>query len=141
MCKEILISEHSSLREEILGLTNEIFTLQKSALYISGALWAWFASQTIPEKLLFMLYLPTAISALILLRTWAIIALIGNIDSYLSKMKEKLGLPDGLGWEKYLKKSSKKLKYLWNTLYWGFLIGGNAYLANHIIKLLTTQSS
>lgn len=138
--KDFLISEHSSLREEIIVLTNEISTLQKSALYLSGALWAWFAAhsaQIIPEKLLFILYLPTALSALILLRTFAIKHLIDNIDNYLLKIGEKLNLPNSLGWEKYLKSVPKKLKHIWNILYWGTLIVGNAFLANHIIKILT----
>jgi len=131
-CKDFLISEHSSLREEVIGLTKEISTLQRSALYLSGALWAWFASQTIPEKASFILYLPAALSVLILLRTMAINALIGNIDNYLLKMGEKLELPDGLGWEKYLKSVSKLLKYIWNILYWSFLIVGNVILVNYM---------
>lgn len=136
MCKDFLISEHSSLREEIIGLTNEISTLQKSVLYLSGALWAWFASQVINKELLFILYLPAALSVLILLRICAIRALIGNIDNYLLNLEKNLNLPEGLGWEKYLKNISKKLNYLWNILYWGSLIGGNIFLANYITKTL-----
>lgn len=130
MCKDFLLSEHSSLREEVIGLTKEISALQRNALYLSGALWAWFASQATPAEPAFILYLPTVLSALIFLRTITIDALIGNIDNYLLKMKEKVGVPDSLGWEKYLKNISKPFRSVWNIIYWSFLIAGNAILAN-----------
>ena len=138
MDKEILISEHSSLREEIIGLTNEMSTLQKIALYLSGSLWAWFSTQNIPLELLFILYLPAGLSALIFLRARVIFSLIGKMDNYLIKMKETVKLPKELGWEKYLKGIPwwKKPNYFWNALYWGGLILGNWFLAKKMIRLL-----
>ena len=135
MCKEFLISEHSSLRNEILSLTTEISTLQRSALYLSGGLWAWFVSQENYKNFYFILWLPAVISTLILLRICLIKKLISHIDGYLSNIEKKLNLPDNLGWESYLEETSKGWNYFWNILYWIFLIGGNIFLIFFIRNL------
>lgn len=130
--KQLLISEHQSLRNEILFQIKELVNLQKSALYVSGALWAWFATNKPDDIFLFVVWLPLLISITNLWKLSSTRNLIDDTADYLYRIERRLELPKDMGWQTHHRKHKYSWFNYWSQIYWGLLILGNIILAVYI---------
>jgi len=113
--KEFLISEHSSLREEILSSIKGIEEAQRNALVFSGAVWAWFSTQHWDLKLFPALFLPLIITIAYWFKHIELSRSIRNIADYITNIESELALPR-FGWEHYAKGHAHFRN--WNRVYW-----------------------
>lgn len=100
--KEFLLAEYSALRDEVLDALKQVPANERWAVVVSGAFWAWFASD--PQHFTFALpiaWLPTVLAILFCLRWRALEAKFDTFNSYLRKVEKSFDLGE-LGWEQFL---------------------------------------
>lgn len=105
--KDYLQEEQKQRREEIEHLIERTESDQRNALLLTGAFWAWMATNT--EKLYgpfnnVAALLPTIIMCFFYYRWKMLTNAIDQIADYMKRVEEFFAVPEGLGWETWVKK-------------------------------------
>lgn len=101
--KKFLLSEYSSLRQEILDTVKEVPSNEKFALVFSGVYWGWILTNiSVKSHLLVAIWVPVILTILFMLRASALEKKFESFHMYLLKIENTFNLGD-LGWETHLK--------------------------------------
>jgi len=140
--RNYLKEEQKQRRQEIERLIERTEADQKNGLIVTGAVWAWLATNT--DKLsglfIYVTLLPPIIMAFFFYRWRMLSGAIKQAASYTQKLEKLFEVPDGFGWESYLTKVRKEegepehMKHT-TKLFWFFLLGLNVIIAILFILL------
>ncbi len=115
---------------ELQGLSNEKIALIQTlnsdrtfALVASGAIWSWFGTNSPEEINPWLIWLPAILTALFVVKTFWTHKSIGMIAKYVQDLERQIGLPETVGWERWLGKNKPNKSF--NYLFWSVLLGGN----------------
>lgn len=121
-----VLAEYSALREEIKWIIGQIDGLERNALIITGAAWAWIATQGWKDM---YVLLPVGLSVLFFVKRRSLSLALREAAGYVLKLEEHFPLPEGIGWEHHLAKKRPKHFRAWKLAFWLLLIGANLGMA------------
>ncbi len=137
LTKEYLKEEQKQRRQEIENLIERTESDQKNGLVITGAFWAWLATNS--DKLYtpvdwLAVWLPTIIMLFFFYRWRMLSDAMDQAADYMIQLEEYFKVPDGLGWEHYLKEAREKKRIpehmeVTAKLFWQGLIVVNVAIA------------
>ncbi len=137
LTKEYLKEEQKQRRQELENLIQRTESDQKNGLLITGAFWAWLATNS--DKLYtpfdrLAVWLPTIIMLFFYYRGRMLSSEMDQAADYMIKLEEYFKVPVGLGWEHYLKEAREKKKVpehmeVTAKLFWHILIPVNVVIA------------
>ena len=121
------ISEHASLREEILYLIKQSYATENAVVLGTAALYTWAFTNTSAEISRIVWWLPVLVAILGGIREIGIRSRVAHIGRYLMVVEKALRPESELGWEHYLADVRKSMKGrilgITSGLFWGaFLI-------------------
>jgi hypothetical protein len=118
-----LIAEYESLRREIELEIKELGEFLRYGFLTSGGIWAWLLTQQKGRVAVVAYYLPSLVTTCLYVETTLVRRSIFNIGTYLRRVEVHFSLPGGLGWERYIQASQRKLQHLmrWEHLVWNTL--------------------
>lgn len=123
--KDYLLSEYSSLRQEVLDTLKEVTTNEKAVLLFSGAYWAWTLTNLNNIKYLdIVAWVPVVLSLLFTLRAFSLDKKFDTFHKYILNLESQFNL-EGLGWEHHIGNKKRGWFTLYNRLFWGILFLGN----------------
>jgi len=120
--KEFLLVEYSELRQTFRSHTGQIVADQRAALALTGAFWTWIAIHAIRESYTLVVWIPTLLVLLFILKWWIFHRSIMRLASYFRDVEERFYLPKGLGWSTNYKKYGRDLLAPWTTVFWGAML-------------------
>lgn len=127
--QQFLLQEFDQLREELLECVKETRLLERNALLISGAIWAWAITNKTQSVYPVLLLVPPLIVFLSALRAWSLWKHIGNIAAYIQKVEKAFTLPDNLGWERAFAESRDYSKSISAIVFWVVLLVATVFAA------------
>jgi hypothetical protein len=122
---DVLKEEQKQRRSEIDALMLRFDEDQRYGLAITGAVWTWFATNIdkVPAPLLYVAaFVPAAIMVFFLWRRSAIASSLQRSAAYVLRLEEAFGVPEALGWERWLAKTfgssslSRATRVFWYAL-------------------------
>ncbi len=134
--KSYLLAEYDYLTKQIHWRITQIVADQRNGLILTGALWAWLATNDSNQIFEFVKWAPVAIVILFSIKRVSMSLAIREQRLYLKTLEDKFNLPEGTGWVRTRKATPRlgKALRIWSILYWVSLL-----VANTALALLTTQ--
>jgi hypothetical protein len=121
-----VLAEYAALREEIKWIIDQIDTLERNALILTGAVWAWIATQNWDDA---YVMLPLVLSVLFFIKRRSLSFALRGAAKYVLKIEEHFTLPKGIGWEHHLAENRPKHFRVWKLAFWLLLIAINLSMA------------
>lgn len=121
-CSQFHLAEYTSLHGEIRELNGEARTLERQALYATGAVWAWLAvNPTSVHDIAW--YIPVLFSTGGATRAYLLTRAVNNIAAYLLELDDAFAArPTLLGWHTYRKKERVTAGVMRSGLAFWFLL-------------------
>lgn len=123
---DFVLAEYSAVREEIKWIIGQIDALERNALIVTGAIWAWIATQHWEDL---YVILPLVLSILFFIKRRSLSLSLREAAVYVLKIEEHFALPEGIGWEHHLAKKRPKHFRAWKLAFWLLLIVANLGMA------------
>lgn len=114
---EYLQKECEYLRTRMASNIDETAALERYAIAVTGALWAWIGTHNI-TAIHMLFWLPLLLTMFLGLRALAVYARIKSIREYLAKLDIAAKVPHGLGWIGSLEASGARYRLFSANVFW-----------------------
>jgi hypothetical protein len=128
------LTEYAAIREEAKWIIEQVDRLENTALIFSGAIWAWVGTQAWKLIYIPVVWLPLVLSILFFIKRESLRRSLGEVAEYMMTIENHF-IPQGGGWEHYLKSKKARHFRLWKRIFWTSLILFNLTAALLMILL------
>ena len=124
---QFLLAEYDALRREIDEKIRQSNSLPKYTALATAAIWTWLYSNNVDSVVRIVTWIPACLTVLLGVLDVAMHRDIIRAGEYIRRVEKHLNLPEGLGWEGYIRGQS--WTRIPKVLFWLALLAANCVAA------------
>jgi hypothetical protein len=129
---DYILAEMTHLRAVYDKLISETVSLERYALWTTGATWAWCIANPSAPAIDAVVWFPALSTLLFGLRAWGHSRQARAICRYVGELQAKLDLADGIGWEREGLVASARMRSVTGFAFWLVLQPATFAIAHYV---------